>query len=283
MSYVVTGATGRLGRQVVEHLLARGTDPAEVVATGRSTEKLADLAERGVRTARLDFDDVPADAFAAGDVVLLVSGSEVGRRVEQHRNVIDAAASAGVARLLYTSAPAATDTTLVLAPEHAATEQALGESGLSTTVLRNGWYTENYRGAYDQAAATGVLLTSTGEGRVASAPIADFADAAAVAMLDDAWAGRVLELSGDRAWTFGELATAFSTAAGREVTHRAVGSEEHQRALLDAGLDDGTAGFVVALDANTADGLLGVTTGDLAAVLGRPTVPMETTVAGWGS
>lgn len=281
MSYVVTGATGRLGRQVVEHLLARGTDPAAVLATGRSTERLADLAARGVRTAVLDFAAVPADLLQAGDVLLLVSGSEVGQRVEQHRAVVDAAVAAGVERIVYTSAPAATDTSLVLAPEHAATEGILAASGLSTTVLRNGWYTENYRDAYDQAAASGVLLTSTGEGRVASAPIADYAEAAAVALLDPSYAGRTLELSGDRAWSFAELAAAFSGSAGREITHRAVTGEEHRAALVDAGLDEGTAGFVAALDADIAGGLLAVTTGELAAVLGRPTVPMEETVRTW--
>lgn len=164
MSYVVVGATGHLGRLVVESLLERGVDPAEVVATGRSVERIADLAERGVRVERFDFGSVPETVpwLAAGDVLLLVSGSEVGRRVPQHQAVTDLARRAGVARLVYTSAPAADDTALVVAPEHAATEALIRESGLPFTFLRNGWYTENYRTTFDQARATGVVAGSAG-------------------------------------------------------------------------------------------------------------------------
>ncbi|GAB3652687.1 SDR family oxidoreductase [Nocardioides korecus] len=285
MAIVVTGATGQLGRGVVEALLARGVDPGEVVATGRRTEALADLAERGVRTRRLDFAAVDGDAFSAGDVVLLVSGSEVGQRVPQHRAVVEAAAAAGVAHLAYTSAPAADDTDLVLAPEHKATEEVVRASGLPFTFLRNGWYTENYRQAFDQAAATGVALDSVGDGRVASAPRQEYAEAAAVVLLaasrGEQDAGTVLELSGDEAWGFDDLAAAFAETLGRDVERRSLSPEEHRQALVGFGLDEGTAGFVVALDQNIRAGLLAVTTGDLARVLGRPTTPMRETVRTW--
>ena len=214
-------------------------------------------------------------------MVLLVSGSEVGQRVEQHRAVVDAAVAAKVARLVYTSAPAADDTTLVLAPEHAATEEIIRASGLPFTFLRNGWYTENYRQTFDQAAATGVVLDSVGEGRVASAPRAEYAEAAAVALLDPSYAGRVLELSGDTAWTFDELAAVFADVLGRDVVRRGLTAAEHREALLGLGLDEGTAGFVVALDQNIAEGLLAVTTGELSTVLGRPTTPLADTVRTW--
>lgn len=282
MTYVVTAASGQLGRGVVEHLLRRGVAPGEVLATARRREALDDLAARGVRTARLDYDDVERGVLAAGDTVLLVSGSEVGQRERQHGAVVEAAVAAGVARLLYTSAPAATDTPLVLAPEHAATERIIAASGLPATVLRNGWYTENYRQAFDQAGATGEVVTSTGhEARVASAARDDYAEAAAAAMLEPATTGRVLELSGDDAWTFEELAATFAKVLGRSVVHRAVGPGEHQELLQQAGLDEGTAGFVVALDQNTAAGLLAVRTGELSTLIGRPTTPMPQTVAGW--
>ena len=281
MTIVVTGATGQLGHGVVDALLARGVEAGDVLATGRNPEALADLAGRGVRTQRLDFSAVEAGVFTEGDVVLLVSGSEVGQRVEQHRAVVDAAVAAKVARLVYTSAPAADDTTLVLAPEHAATEEIIRASGLPFTFLRNGWYTENYRQAFDQAAATGVVLDSVGEGRVASAPRSEYAAAAAVALLDPAYAGRVLELSGDTAWTFDELAAVFADVLGRDVVRRGLTAADHREALLGLGLDEGTAGFVVALDQNIAEGLLAVTTGELSATLGRPTTPLADTVRTW--
>ena len=281
MAIVVTGATGQLGHGVVESLLARGVEPGGVLATGRNTDALADLAGRGVRTQRLDFSDVDPSVFTEGDVVLLVSGSEVGQRVEQHRAVVDAAVAAKVARLVYTSAPSADDTTLVLAPEHAATEEIIRASGLPFTFLRNGWYTENYRQAFDQAAETGVVLDSVGDGRVASAPRSEYAEAAAVALLDPSDAGRVLELSGDTAWAFDELAATFADVLGRDVARRGLTAADHRDALIGFGLDEGTAGFVVALDQNIAEGLLAVTTGELSATLGRPTTPLADTVRTW--
>lgn len=283
MSIVVTGATGHLGRLVVESLLEQGVDAADVVATGRSVERLADLAERGVRVGALDFDAVPESApwLAAGDVVLLVSGSEFGRRVEQHAAVVDLAKRSGAARIVYTSAPAADDTTLALAPEHAATERVIRDSGLPFTLLRNGWYTENYLSAFEQARATGVVAGSAGDGRIASAPRSDYAAAAAAVLTTDGHENAVYELSGDVSWSFDELAAAFAEALGRDVSYRRLTPEVHRQVLLDAGLDEGTAGFVVALDRDAADGLLAVTTGELAKLIGRPTVPMPETVSSW--
>lgn len=283
MSIVVTGATGQLGHRTVESLLERGVDAAEIVATGRSVERLADLAERGVRVETLDFDHVPESVpwLGAGDVVLLVSGNEVGQRVPQHTAVVELAQRSGVSRIVYTSAPAADDTALVLAPEHAATEQVIRASGLPFTFLRNGWYTENYLQTLDQAKATGVVAGSAGDGRIASAPRADYAEAAAVVLSTEDHDGAVYELSGDVAWTFDDLAAVFGEVLGREVAYQRLTPESHRAALIDAGLDEGTAGFVVALDQNAAAGLLGVTTGELTKLLGRPTVPLAETVSSW--
>ncbi len=276
MSIVVTGATGHLGRLVVEHLLADGVPAAEVVAAGRRTERLADLAERGVRVAAVDYarPGTLAAALDGADVVLLVSGSEVGQRVAQHQAVIDAAKTAGVGRLVYTSAPHADTSPLVLAPEHRATEEALRASGLTTTVLRNGWYTENYLGDLEQARATGEIVAAVGDGRVASAPRDDFAAAAAVVLRTDGHDGAVYELAGDVAWTFDDLAAAASEVLGRPVVYRPVTSEQRRADLLAAGLDEGTAGFVVALEENTRDGLLAGGDDDLSRLIGRPTTPL---------
>ncbi|WP_314147033.1 SDR family oxidoreductase [uncultured Leifsonia sp.] len=276
MTIVVTGATGHLGRLTVDALLERGVPAADIRAAGRSAERLAPLAARGVQTAVIDFEkpETLDAAFAGADAVLLVSGSEVGKRVGQHRNAIDAAVRAGVGRLVYTSAPRATDTDLVLAPEHAETERLLAASGLPVTVLRNNWYTENYVGQLDTAAATGELVGSAGEGRVASASRKDYAEAAAAVLVGSGHEGAVYELSGDDAWTFAELAGTIGGILGREVAYRSVSPEEHTRILTDAGLDEGTAGFVVALDGNIRDGALAEATTTLAELIGRPTTPL---------
>ncbi|RFA23372.1 SDR family oxidoreductase [Subtercola boreus] len=280
MSLVVTGATGQLGRLVITNLLARGVDPAEIVAAGRNTEKVAALEGLGVRTAVIDFADPStlASVFGRGDTVLLVSGSDLGGRVEQHQNVIDAAKAAGVSRIVYTSAPRADSTDLILAPEHKATEEYLRASGAPFTILRNNWYTENYAQTLTQAEATGVYAASTGEGRVASASRHDYAEAAAVSLITDGLEGRTFELSGDTAWNGTEFAATLAEVLGRDVRFESLSTEAHTAALLAAGLDEGTAGFVAGLDANIAAGALDKSSDDLSTLIGRPTTPAVDTL-----
>ena len=277
MSIVVTGATGHLGRLIVEALLRDATPASEIVAAGRNVDKLNDLAARGVRVARIDYTDAAslAAAFEGADQLMLVSGSEVGQRFAQHSAAIDAAKAAGVRRVVYTSAPAATTSALILAPEHKATEEYLAQSGLDYTILRNGWYTENYVQAAQQGAATGVIAASVGDGKVASASRRDYADAAAAVLTGTGHDGTTYELSGDTAWDFTELAATVASIAGREVTYAALSPEQHAETLAGFGLDEGTVGFVVALDGNIRDGLLDGTSGELSMLIGRPTTPLR--------
>jgi NAD(P)H dehydrogenase (quinone) len=250
--------------------------PAEVRAGARTPDALADYAERGVDVVRLDYDDAATVAAAVKgvDSVLLVSSSEVGRRVDQHRAVVDAAAAEGVQHLVYTSAPRVDDTTLVLAPEHRATEELVRASGVPFTILRNNWYAENYAQSLATARETGAVVTSAGEGRVASAARADYAEAAAVVLTEAGHQGQVYELAGDEAWTFDVLASAISEVLGRDVELQQVSSDDHVAILEGAGLDPGTAGFVTALDGNIRDGDLAFTDGTLSRLIGRPTTPL---------
>ncbi len=273
MSVVVTGATGHLGRLVVEELLERGVPADQVLATGRDAGRLAEVGALGVRTAAVDHDDPSTldGVLQPGDTVLLVSGSVPGARLDQHRAVIGAATLAGVGHLVYTSATRADDTDLVLAPEHAQTEEMLRASGLPVTVLRNNWYTENYAADLARAKDTGVLASGTGDGRVASATRRDYAAATAGVLADPApHAGRTYELTGAVAWTYDDLAAAMAEVLGRDVTFHRLTPEEQTAALTGAGLDEGTAGFVVALDGNIAAGALDVVTDDLPRLAGRP-------------
>ncbi|MFF3028980.1 SDR family oxidoreductase [Microbacterium sp. NPDC057944] len=273
MTILVTGATGNLGRLIIESLIERGASADQIVAGARDVAKAADL---GVRAVHLDYTD-PASVSAAldgVDSVVLVSSSEVGQRFAQHKAVIDAAAAAGVTKFVYTSAPKATTTDLILAPEHKATEEAIAASGLPSVILRNNWYTENYVRDLATAAESGVLAAGVGDGRVASASRKDFADAAAVVLLEDGHLGQVYELGGDVAWNYDELAAAFAEITGRDVSYVRLGADEQVAALRAAGLDEGTAGFVAALDAGIRDGALADTDGTLARLIGRPTTPL---------
>ena len=276
MTILVTGASGHLGRLVVDALLARGAAAADIRAGARNPNAIADLAASGVQTVHLDYTDAGSvrEAVAGAATVLLISGSEIGQRVAQHTAVIDAAVAAGVGHLVYTSAPHADTSALVLAPEHKATEAAIAASGIPATILRNNWYTENYLRDLESARATGLLSSSVGDGRVASASRADFAEAAAVVLTSEGHAGRVYELGGDVAWDFDDLAAAISEVVGRDVAYERLTSDELAARLSGFGMDAGTVGFVTGLDANIRDGLLAEVTGELSRLIGRPTTPL---------
>jgi len=281
MSIVVTGATGHLGRLTVQALLARGVDPAIITATGRNSERLADVATLGVRTALADFDDVGSlkQAFEGADKVLLVSGTDLGSRAAQHANVIDVARTAGVGFIAYTSAPHADTTALLLAVEHRATEELIEASGLPHAFLRNGWYVENYTDQLTTTLEHGVVLGSAGDGRVSVAPRSDYAEAAAAVLATDGHDGQVYELGGDESVTLSDIASAIAAAAGQPVTYQDVSAAAHLEVLLGAGLPAVVAEILVDADRAIAAGELEVTTGDLSRLIGHPTVPMATAVA----
>lgn len=272
MTVAVTGAGGQLGRLVVEALLRAGTTPVAIV---RDPQKVADLADQGVEVRQASYDDPTAlDAALAGvDRVLLVSGNEFGARVAQHTNVIRAAERAGVQLLAYTSIPRATGNPLILAQEHIGTESALADSTVPHTILRNGWYWENYLGGLGHAVETGVLHGAAGEGRVAGAARADYAEAAAKVLTTDGHEGRVYELGGDERLTYAELAQVISQAAGKPVRYENLAQADYSAALEQAGLPAQYAAVLADADAGIASGILDVDSGDLQKLIGRPSTP----------
>lgn len=281
MLLAVTGASGQLGRLVLESLIERGTPAGDIVAIARSTDKLADFDERGVQVRFADYTkpESVATALNGADRLLLISSSAVGQRITQHTTVVRAAADAGVGFIAYTSAPKADTTDLALAPEHKATEQFIRDCGIPFAFLRNNWYSENYFQVLEQAQYTGLIIASLGEGRVASADRRDFAEAAAVVLAGGGHDGKVYELSGDTAWGYEELATTVSELIGRDVSYRRVSAKEHRKILTKAGVPMAQAAFVVTLDANTRGGALADTSGELSTLIGRPTTPLRETLA----
>lgn len=278
MSIVVTGATGNLGRHVVEQLLEKV--PAEqVTAVVRSPEKAADLAERGVRLAVADYNapETLDGVFAAGDKVLLISGSEVGSdRVGQHTAVINAAKAAGVALLAYTSAPKAL--TAALADDHRGTEKALLDSGVPYVLLRNGWYHEVYTENLAPVLEHNAVVAAAGEGRISSAARADYAAAAVAVLTGEGHENKTYELGGDEAWSLAEYAAELSRQTGKEIAYRQVTVEELTGILTGAGLPGPVAAVFAGVDASIEKGELVVTSGDLARLAGRPTTPLADAV-----
>ncbi|WP_306637818.1 SDR family oxidoreductase [Pseudarthrobacter siccitolerans] len=280
MSIVVTGATGQLGRHVVEALLERNVPGQEIVATGRSIEKLADFAARGVQVKAMDYAD-PASVAAAlqgAAKVLLISGSEVGQRVEQHRTVIEAAKAEGVELLAYTSIANADTTEMLLAAEHQATETILRESGVPFVLLRNGWYLENYTDQLPGTLAQGAIAGSAGDGRVSAASRADYAHAAAAVLAAGGQAGRIYELGGDEPFTMAELAAEISAVAGKHISYQDLPAREYAGLLTGFGVPEAFAEILADSDLGIARGDLLVSTGDLRKLIGRPATSLAEAV-----
>jgi NAD(P)H dehydrogenase (quinone) len=281
MTIAITAATGRYGRHAIDALLRRGVPADQIVAIGRNPQKLTELSSLGVVTRVADYGDPAAleTAFAGIDKLLFVSGTEVGARLQQHRNVVDAAVRAGVGLITYTSAPKADTSALVVAPDHKETEAHIRKSGLPFVFLRNSWYMANYT---DMAAAyveNGVVLGAASEGRVSAATHADYADAAAAVLSASGHENKVYELGGDTGFTMAEFAQALSQASDTNVSYKDLSKDDYVAAL-------GGFGFPVELAEVFADGDLGVArgdlfveTGDLGRLIGRPTTTMSDAVA----
>ena len=277
---VVTGATGQLGKLVVEELLK--TVPAsEIVAAVRDQQKAQDLAAKGIGVRQADYTqpETLAAAFAGAEKVLLISSSEVGQRVPQHQAVADAARTAGVKLLAYTSILNADNSNLLLSKEHKATEAYLRQSGVPFTLLRNGWYMENQTGSLAAAVEHGAVLGAAKEGRFAAATRADYAAAAAAVLTGNGHENKVYELGGDESYTLAELAAEVARQTGKPVDFKNLPQAEYAKALTGFGLPEGLASAIADADAGASRGELDTQSHDLSMLIGRPTTSLKQAVA----
>ncbi|EIV2970922.1 SDR family oxidoreductase [Cronobacter sakazakii] len=272
----ITGATGQLGQRVIDTLL-NTVAAQEIVAIVRNPAKAAALSARGVQVRAADYNDAAAltAALAGVEKLLLISSSEVGQRATQHRNVIDAAKTAGVKLIAYTSLLHADRSPLGLAEEHVATEKMLADAGIPYVLLRNGWYTENYLASVPPALEHGVFIGSAGDGKIASASRQDYAEAAAKVLTLDNQAGRVYELAGDHAWTLRDLTALLSKETGKTVAYQNLSEADFAAALTGAGLPEGFAKLLADSDIGASKGGLFDDSRQLSALIGRPTTSLE--------
>lgn len=278
MTIAVTGATGQLGRMVIKASREK-TVPADIVALARHPDKAGDL---DVAVRAFDYDSAPAtlqSTLSGIDTLLLISSSEVGKRVPQHRNVITAAKEAGVAQIVYTSLLHADTSPLSLAEEHRQTEALLRASGLPHVILRNGWYTENYTGSIGGALAGGAFIGSAGEGRISGAARTDYAEAAATIITGECHDGKVYELAGDTAWTLSDLAAEISRQTGKDIPYRNLPEADYAAALKGFGLPESLAAAIASWDIGASHGALFDDGRQLSALIGRPTTPLSAVVA----
>lgn len=281
MRIAITGAAGHLGRHVIESLLARGVAAQDLVAIVRTASKAEDLTARGITVAEAPYEDVAAltEALQGVDRLVLVSGSEVGKRAAQHTNVLEAAKAAGVAFIAYTSLVNADSSELSLAPEHRETEALLASSGIDHVLLRNGWYWENFASNVDAARATGHVFGAAGEGRVNGAARRDYAEAAALVVTTDGHAGKTYELGGQPSLTYPEIAQAVGTVIGAEVSYVNQSVEEYQQTLEGAGLPAEVAQMIAGWDVAIAGGALETASTDLEDLIGRPATSLAEALA----
>jgi NAD(P)H dehydrogenase (quinone) len=272
MTIAITGATGQLGRIVIDKLKARLPADA-IVALARSPEKATDL---GVPARAFDYDrpETLAPALAGIDTLLLISGSEVGKREAQHGAIVEAAKAAGVGRIVYTSLLRADTTALDLGVEHRATERLIAASGIPFTFLRNGWYLENYAASVQGALAHGALIGAAQDGRIAAAARADYADAAVAVLLGTGHDGKTYELAGDSAFTLADLAAELSRQAGREIPFRNLAPADYAAALTAAGVPAPFADMLAGWDVEIAKGALFDDGKALSQLIGHPTISL---------
>ncbi|QCC89530.1 SDR family oxidoreductase [Enterobacter cloacae] len=275
----ITGATGQLGRLVIEQLLK--TVPAnQIVAIVRNPAKAEALSQQGIVVRQGDYTDQAAltTALKGVEKLLLISSSEVGQRATQHQNVINAAKAAGVTFIAYTSLLHADNSPLGLHVEHVATEKALATSGISYALLRNGWYTENYLASAPPALEHGVFIGAAGEGKIASATRADYAAAAAKVVSEEGHAGKVYELAGDSAWTLSELAAELSKQSGKPVVYQNMSKADFAAALKSVGLPAGLADMLADSDVGASKGGLFDDSHTLSKLIGRATTSLAESV-----
>ncbi|MEA5127851.1 MAG: SDR family oxidoreductase [Proteiniphilum sp.] len=272
----ITGATGQLGRLVVENL-KRKVAAGNLVALVRTPEKASDL---GIEARAFDYEKPESlvGALQGIDHLLLISGNEIGKRKQQHENVITAAKQAGVKWIVYTSLLHADTSTLSLAEEHKATEEALKTSGIAYTILRNGWYTENYTDSVPGAVKAGVLVGSAGEGKISSATREDFAEAAAVVLASENQEGKVYELAGDDYFTLKDLAAEVSRQTGKDIPYKNLTETEYAEMLKSFGLPEEIAKTIASFDTGAANNDLFDDSKQLSRLIGRPTTPLTQAV-----
>ncbi len=277
MTTAVTGATGQLGRLVINGL-KEAIQAEDILALARSPERAADL---GVPARAFDYDDpTTLDAGLAGvDTLLLISGSDIGQRIPQHKAVIDAAKAVGVGHIVYTSLLHADTSSVSLAPEHSATEVMLRDSGIDHTILRNGWYTENYTAGLPQAVEHNALIGAAGDGAISSASRADYAAAAVAVLTKRELRGATYELAGDESYTLADLAGVLSDTVGKTIPYVNMAEADYAKALEQAGLPAPFAAFLAGADVSVSQGQLFDDGKALSALIGRPTTPLADEVA----
>jgi NAD(P)H dehydrogenase (quinone) len=269
---LVTGASGHLGRRVVELLLE--ANAGQIIATTRNPEKLADFAERGVELRHADFNDEASlsQAFAGADRLLLISTDALdalGTRLKQQTAAVRAAEAAGVKHVIYSSFLNAPTSPVIFAPDHAGTEKALENSSLGYTVLRYPLYADLLISGLNQAYQMGGLFKATGEGKTTYLSREDCARVAAAALNSDFQGRRILDITGSEAVSQAELAALATSITGQRLNYTAIPLEALIEGMVGAGLPLPVAETYASIDTAIAAGTFDLASNDFEALTGQ--------------
>lgn len=276
---LVTGASGQLGRLVINSLLTQ-IEPGQIIAAVRNPSKVSDIAKKGIQVRHIDYNQPSTllSAFEGVTKILLISSSDIGHRIKQHKHVIDAAKAKNVNLIAYTSILNASSSPLRLAAEHVATEDLLKQSGLSYVLLRNGWYSENYTMGALEAIENNAVYGCAGNGKLSTAAREDYAKAAAVVLISDNQAGKIYELAGDTAFSLTEYAAVISAISNTHTAYQNLSEEEYTNLLVSAGFTKEFAALLADTEAKSAFGALYSDSKDLSTLIGHPTTSISTSI-----
>lgn len=277
----ITGASGKLGRAVINHLLVdQGVPASRIVAGTRSPDKLAELSDKGVTVVKADFDDAAGleAAFAGAGTVLIVSTDALdgaGTRLRQHLAAIKAAAKAGVKHLAYTSLPKAESSKVGFAPDHLGSEDAIKATGLPYLIFRNSWYAENLLMSLPTALASGQWYTSAGEGGTAYVTRDEIAAAIAGALANPPAESTTYTLTGSEALNNAQVAELATSVLGKPIQVVNLTDEQLAGGMKQAGVPDAIIPTLVSFDTATRAGDLGDVTGDVEKLSGHKPKPLR--------
>ena len=272
----VTGANGNLGQIVIQELLKTKANKS-IVAIVRNPEKADTLQKQGVQIRLGDYDNFESmhKSLLGVESLLLISSSEIGKRAEQHQKVINAAKEAGVKNIVYTSILNAQNSKLKLALEHQITENQVIESGLSYSILRNGWYLENHTENLDSALQFGQIMGAAGDGKFSSASRADFALAAANVLSQPVQKNKIYELAGEDSFSLKDLAKELSLQTAKKIEYKDLSEEDYKNALIGFGLAPAFADILADSDHGAKLGQLESHSKDLHELIGRKTTSLS--------
>ncbi len=274
---LVTGASGHLGKRVLEVLLARGVPASSIIATTRDISKLKDFASRGVALRAVDFNDKAATVkgFAGADRLLLISTDTIGGRVAQHKNAIEAAKQAGVKHIIYTSFVNPDRSLALVGPEHVETEKLILDSGLSYTILRNNYYADNLLWTLPQTVKSGTLIGAQGLGRISYVTREDCARAAAAALSSDDASNSVLDITGPKAVSYEELAKIVTRITGKPIKVLDMPASDFKGALVAAGQPEAYANLFLSFDLAAKQGTMATVTSAVRDLAGSEPTTLE--------